>query len=319
MHFEEAFSIQLGQWVTAEHAYELFWAGVIDDKKAFQCPGDVCEAQITCANLDVLEQDMHVQPHFRLYGQHAEGCEFDRNRSAVRDDLPRSNSRSRTAQGLSHPDVFHLRRPNDHFVRRTRDVLGVGSISRKPRRTSVRSSEADGKERRRDYYSVNNLVSRWLALSKEGRETDCHIRIADTAISYDQLFRKICDQDVQELGDANYVYWGEVRVKRMEHSSGTGYRLSFKQGLRVGSQSVHPTLLIYDDKIERYGLKKLLAGRLQSAVEKPEGACVLFVLGSPIVRPVNDGKGPYVNFNVPNLDMLAVMRDGRYEQLVRGD
>lgn len=87
MHLEEAFSLQFGQTITAERAYELFWADIINDKRAFQCPGDNCTAQVTCANLDAPEQDLKVQPHYRPYGEHIEGCPFARTETSPYKDI----------------------------------------------------------------------------------------------------------------------------------------------------------------------------------------------------------------------------------------
>ncbi|WP_180772348.1 hypothetical protein [Vibrio parahaemolyticus] len=52
---EEGWSIEYGDFVDPETAYELFWNGVIRDKQGFICP--FCNAKMTCINLDVEEQN----------------------------------------------------------------------------------------------------------------------------------------------------------------------------------------------------------------------------------------------------------------------
>ena len=52
MALDVAFSIEAGDFVDPDRAYDLFWAGVITNKRAFVCPGADCSAQVTCANLD---------------------------------------------------------------------------------------------------------------------------------------------------------------------------------------------------------------------------------------------------------------------------
>ncbi len=321
MHFEEAFSGQFGQTLTAERAYELFWAGVIDDKRAFQCPGDGCSAQITCANLDVIEHDLKVQPHFRLYGQHGAGCPFDRERSAASVNATGAGGRTRTAQGLTRPDVFQLKRPADHFVRASISLPNTGK-SATGKGSANHGSLVAGDARQRNFYSVGNVVSRWLALRKEGRLAECQVQVGSIVTTYDRLFRGVYNQDAQKLEGTTHVYWGKAWVERM--ASGTGYRLRFNESLQVDGQSCRPSLLIFDDKIERYGLKNLLVRRMDAAIEKSKGACVLFVLGAPTVVPDLDSATPttpyarsFVNFKVPGLDMVEVRGLDLYEQLRR--
>lgn len=52
---EEGWSIEYGDFVDPETAYELFWNDVIRDKQGFICP--FCNAKMTCINIDVEEQN----------------------------------------------------------------------------------------------------------------------------------------------------------------------------------------------------------------------------------------------------------------------
>lgn len=319
MHFEEAFSTQAGRSVTADRAYELFWAGIIDDKRAFRCPGESCSAQITCANLDVIEQDLKVQPHFRLYGQHRAGCPFDRERIVPSTSRPGSSSGSHSTYQLSQADVFQLSRPADHFVRTTSAMPAVGRVETRRPATRARTTNV-AEARQRKFYSVGTLVSRWLALRSEGRLADIQIQIGNLATTYERLFRGVYNQDAQSLEGATHIYWGKAWAERMP--SGKGFRLRFNESFKVDNQPCRPTLLIFDDNLEKYDLKKLLLSRLNAAIETSKGACVLFVYGTPIVVHDLDSAtvtAPYtrsfVNFKVPNLDLLEVRGLDLFEQL----
>lgn len=321
MHFEEAFSVQFGRTLTAERAYELFWAGTIDDKRAFQCPADGCAAQITCANLDVIEQDLKLQPHFRLYGEHAAGCQFGREQFVENVNAPGTGSRTRSAQGLDRPDLFQFKRPQDHFIRTNAVQPNAGNVAKGKRSANPRpvgSSDA----RQRNFYSVGNLVSRWLVLRKEGRLAESHVHVGNMVTTYDRLFRGIYNQDTHKLEGEVHVYWGKAWAERMP--SGDAYRLRFNESLQVNGQPCRPSLLIFDDKIERYGLKKLLVSRLDAAIEQSKGACVMFILGAPVVVPGSDSTTStgsptrsFVNFKLPSLDMVEVRGLDLYEQLRR--
>lgn len=318
MHFEEAFSTQAGRTVTADRAYELFWAGIIYDKRAFRCPGEGCSAQITCANMDVIEHDLKVQPHFRLYGQHAAGCPFDRERSEASTGRLGSRSGSPGTYQLSQADVFQLNRPADHFVRTTSATPPGGRVATRPASRIRTTSVAEARQRK--FYSVGTLVSRWLALRSEGRLADSQIQIGNLATTYERLFRGVYNQDAQSLEGVSHIYWGKAWVERMQ--SGKGFRLRFNENFKVDDRACRPTLWIYDDKLEKYDLKKLLQSRLNAAIEKSKGACVLFVYGAPVVAHDLDSAtstAPYtrsfVNFKMPNLDLLEVRGLDLFEQL----
>lgn len=321
MHFEEAFSLQFGETVTAEHAYELFWAGLIDDKRAFQCPGEECSAQITCANLDVIEQDLKVQPHYRLYGQHATECSFARDRASGTAQMAGTSGRPLSATEKDRPDIFHLKRPVNHFVRTT-GSLSSAWIGIKKQKSKTSGSRGSEKARQRNYYSVGYLVSRWIRLREEKELADTQVQIGSAIMTYEQLFRGIYNQNARDLENAIHVYWGKAWAERLANN--TGYRIRFNEKLAVDRQPCRPSLLIYDDKIKEYELKKLLISRLDAAIEKSKGACILFVLGVPVVVPdvaSATASEPYtrsfVNFKAPSLDMLEIRGLDLFEQLRR--
>ena len=81
MAIDIAYSIEINDYLDPDRAYEYYWTEIIKDKKGFECPGDNCSAQITCANLDEDRQNMRMVPHYRVYGDHSTECEiFNENR-----------------------------------------------------------------------------------------------------------------------------------------------------------------------------------------------------------------------------------------------
>lgn len=318
MRLEEAFSLQFGQTITAERAYELFWAGIINDKRAFRCPGDDCTAQVTCANLDALEQDLKVQPHYRPYGEHETGCTFAKIATTPSRSVgPRGHGFS--IRDPETPDVFNLSRPANHFVRFTVETPPSPPGVRKPIPTRGGDQTDDG-ARQRQYYSVANLVSRWLRFRKESGVARSEVRIGAATLTYEQLFKGVYNQNAEILVQAQHVYWGKAWAKRLPND--TGYRIEFNEKMKVDGMPRRPSLLVYDNVIEKYSVKKPLIERLQAAIEKSDGGCILFVFGAPIIVPDFESATPtapytrsFINFRVNNLDMIDIQSLSLFEQL----
>ncbi|WP_244922687.1 hypothetical protein [Xenorhabdus cabanillasii] len=78
MSLDIAYSTEIDDFIDPDRAYEYFWAGKLTNKRSFICPGENCYAQVTCANLDKESQNMHVVPHYKVYGKHHPDCEIKR-------------------------------------------------------------------------------------------------------------------------------------------------------------------------------------------------------------------------------------------------
>ena len=120
MKIEEAFSLEFGENIDVETAYDLFWARIITDKRKFVCCYEGCNAAVTAANLDRLRQDMAVDPHYRDVApeDHITGCPNSKEAQAnsaknVSEEQNRQSRRISSAMA----DVFEFNRPDSHFVR----------------------------------------------------------------------------------------------------------------------------------------------------------------------------------------------------------
>lgn len=158
--------------------------------------------------------------------------------------------------------------------------------------------------------------------SKQNRLSEVEIRIGAATLTYEQLFKGIYNQDARTLEHAQHIYWGKAWAKRL--ANGTGYRIEFNEKMKTEGAPRRPSLLVLDDMIEKYPLKKLLAERLKTAIEKDKGGCILFVYGAPIIVPDLDSateSEPYtrffINFRVPSPDMLDIQKLSLFEQLKR--
>jgi len=316
MHLEEAFNLQIDQHMTAERAYELFWAGVINDKRAFQCPGENCTAQVTCANLDALEHDLKVQPHYRPYGEHIGGCPFSEE-SAPSAASSRTKRRDAATSAVQTADVFNLSRPTDHFVRLTSTISHSSQGARKAKPGG--HAQSDGGPRQRHYYSVTNIVQRWLRFRKKNL-LSTEIRIGANVLTYEKLFKGVYNQDAKNFERAQHIYWGKAWASRTP--SDTGYRIEFNNKMKVEDSLRRPSVLLKDDMIEEYPLKKMLIKRLTKAIEENNGGCILFIYGAPTITPdpksaTESAPHPrsFINFNASSLDMIDIQNLSLFEQL----
>lgn len=116
MSLDVAYSIEANDFVDPDCAYDLFWSGVITDKRAFVCPAADCSAQVTCANLDKDVQNMKVVPHFKVYGTHSEACGIANGDPVDLEFQPAEmDGQERITVDQSIVDVFKLERPASYY------------------------------------------------------------------------------------------------------------------------------------------------------------------------------------------------------------
>jgi len=315
MRTELAYSEEFNDTINAERAYELYWADVIADKRAFCCPGEACPARYTCANLDTPELELKQQPHYRAqrgHETHLVGCPFD----VEIEQLTRTGVRTgREADaGLPAPDRFLLARPADHFKPQTALPGGTGGL----RGRGVGGGSGGLRSRRTDFYSVAALVSRWLKARRDGVDGDKTIRVgANQAISYKDMFECIFHEHTQ-LSGSERVYWGTASIMEEEK----GFRIRFfhaVDSVLPGAElprKVKPSLVIWKDSLQASEMKRLHTKRLMRFSESRE-KCVVFVYGVPLVTKAKDGDAIYVNFKVRNLDFIDIESMDIYERIKR--
>jgi len=315
MRTELAYSEEFNDTINAERAYELYWADVITDKRAFCCPGEACPARYTCANLDTPELELKQQPHYRAqrgHETHLVGCPFD----AELEQLTRTGvGAGREADaGLPAPDRFLLARPADHFKAQTALPGGTAGL----RGRGVGGGSGGLRSRRTDFYSVAALVSRWLKARRAGVDADQTIRVgANQAISYKEMFECIFHKRPQLSGNER-VYWGTASIVEEDK----GFRIRFRDAIESVSpgeelpRRVRPSLMIWKSTLQASEMKRLHAKRLLRFSASTD-FCVVFVYGVPTAIKGKDGSGIYVDFKVKNLDFIDVESIEIYERIKR--
>lgn len=170
MPLDIAYSIEADDYLDPDRAYDLYWSGLITDKKKFLCPGSDCTAQVTFANLDEDVQDMKVVPHFRIYGPHSKSCEIFNNVPLdLRYEDGVSVKEERRSVDESIVDVFLLDRPASYYDEPKASKFPNQKVAKKPqfikrhKDIALRENGSIG-----NIYSVRSVVSRYIRYKKDG-------------------------------------------------------------------------------------------------------------------------------------------------------
>lgn len=302
MSLDVAFSLELNDFVDPDRAYDLYWAGLISDKRAFVCPGTGCTAQVTCANIDRDIQDMKVVPHFKAYGKCSETCEIFREKPQKHLFGDKASSREKATIDQSVADEFLLERPAGYYDKPVPSSEALTNISqtlhnKKQAEKRFRESGTIGR-----IYSVRSVVSRYIRYKKASELKLRRVNVRGRDIRYDQIFKPVEDIDVTELPDENRIYYGWAFVNRLQ--SDTGYQIKFFKRMHDGDEEVTVTVRIFDDAIEQYEIRKLMRSRLESIAKLESPRAFIFFYARPEVR---ESKGRlYADSIIRNLDMIDV-------------
>ena len=305
MKTKTAFSLDCGIEVNAEDAYDFFWAGIIKDKRNFICISEDCYAQITCANLDKLREDMSVAPYFKVYGEHSPLCPIKEAESQPylrKDSNETSYSRAKISE--EHPDIFELERPEEHRKikeksRQSDNILDIEEI--KKRKKSRNTNDAI---RSRKYHSIRGLIKKYHEY-KQNNTLDSHfIKIPPrqgrgyTRVSYSEMFVEINGQALLELPEDNKrIYFGTANL----YDNGTHYNIKFTKGFVWNGKITKPSIYISRTMVSEAFSRELAEKKLQSLSGK---TIYCFVYSRPL-----PAKNEYINLNINNMDLLDIKKE----------
>ncbi|TOI27782.1 hypothetical protein [Vibrio parahaemolyticus] len=305
MSLDVAYSIEIDDFIDPDKAYELYWSGMLEDKRAFLCPGTNCSANVTCANLDKDTSSLKVVPHFRVFGSHTKGCEVSRNVPLkLQYAEPTTQTATHKTLDTSIVDTFLEKRPEsyyDHYKTNSR------AKNAKVRMVNILKSKAERQLKEigvtSSIYSVRTVVSRYARYKKDGTLELRRLNIAGKDKPYTSLFSKIENQIVSDLPQMPSIYHGWAFINRLP--SGHGYQIKFKKKLKGNSSDKEftTTVMIGDRLIEHYKMKKLVAKRIEKLYKSPNPTAYVFIYGTP---RVNERNGRYANIDITNLDMIDI-------------
>ena len=296
MSIEEAVTPQRNERLTAERAYELYWADLLGHDATFTCVGTGCSAPLICACLDKPEQNLRIRPYFRSrrLEDHAESCEV-------------AHGRGEPAAGKS-PDVFEAERPADHF--RATAAAAKADPAAGPARRVASSTSPGLKPRPSHYYRLSSLVQKFLEHRRDKDLADATVEIGGETVTYETLFRNIYRQKAADQLGTRAVWWGTASLRATKEG---GYYLRFSRPFRHDDGELRPTITLTAKDIDAYPVRKLLRARLDKLIAEADGYCVVFVWAKPWMP--KDAEKPFVRFYVNNLDHIDVRGPEILEEL----
>ncbi|WP_019243362.1 MULTISPECIES: hypothetical protein [Bacillus] len=223
---EEAYSKEYNEIIDVEKAYELYWDGLITDKRAFECPK--CSLKITAANIDKVRVEMKNTPHFKAYGEHELGCSYQL------EALNKRNTKSEITNNEqsyidSQIDALFLERPKTHqYVRNNHNVKTKENHSEFFRQN--KSQKEDYQKKTSNYYSIKPLISKFIKYKNENKTKEKYIEIKNFKISYEEMFNDLIYTDLDNISNYKRIYYGEGNIVRLKKNEGD-YLIFFKSGI----------------------------------------------------------------------------------------
>lgn len=299
MKIEKAYSLDGDEIVDAELAYDYYWAGIIKNKKNFECPAENCSAKITCANLDKIRQDMKVDPYFKAVSTHESDCDLKREMGKTQTS---SNSVDKVANNKAKkidnlPDIFGFSRPASHFYKKQKSLNNFSVVSSEERQ-SKRKSEANLSGRKSStHYSLRAFVSKFLRYQSKGLLCQRHIKIKDYDISYKEMFISVSGQDLDNISKYPRIYFGKAFINKRRE---VDYSASFKESLLCDKKPLRPSIYISESLINDGFTQKLSQEKFEDISNKKPPISWVFVYGIPKVKTVKSTN--YININISSLD-----------------
>jgi hypothetical protein len=280
--------------LSAERAYELYWAELLGEEPHFACVGRGCEARLTCACLKKPEQTLLIRPYFRSYRleDHAPGCEVVHGHAE-----PRAEKSA---------DVFESERPADHFSRKTTAT----GVARRAAPAGGGGNTRPSPARPSHYYRLSSLVQKFLEHRRDHDLGEAPVTIGGETTTYEALFRNVYRQKVADHLQTRAVWWGTASLRATKDG---GYYLRFARAFRHGEDLLKPTLTLTAKDIDAYPVRKLLRARLDKLIAEHDGYCVVFVWARPWMP--KDAEKAFVRFYVDNLDHIDVRSPEILEEL----
>lgn len=224
---EEAYSVEYEEVIDAEKAYELYWDGLITDKRAFECPK--CSLKITAANIDKVRVEMKNTPHFRAYGEHNSSCSYEVEKLNERNTKSKTKSNEQSYID-SQIDALFLERPKTHqYVRNSQHIKSRENENEFIKQNKSKK-EGYQKKKSSNYYSIKPLISKFIKYTNEYQTKEKHIEIKGFKISYEEMFIDVASIDLNNICTYKRIYYGEGNIVRLKKNEGD-YIIFFKPGI----------------------------------------------------------------------------------------
>lgn len=289
---DRALSIEMGEILDAHKAHELYAANIIFDKRGFECPGNNCNAQITCVNIEKLVHDMKQGVHFRVIGNHEPTCslenqELNANRIKLNTDGKQNSHKDETV------DNFILTRPENYYDKKVQiDSLNSNAKNEYKRKLN---KELDLIERASNHYCINPLVSHFINASDRSK---IQVSIKGFQISYSDFFADITETSFNDIPEYDKVYYQLAYINSTKDKN--NIQIRFKNGFVV-NQIISTSFLIGIDLIKNYKTP-FWERKFNKLIDSGKPVWV-YIYGRPFIS-LNK---KYINFSCKNLDFIEIL------------
>lgn len=286
MKLEKAYSLDLKKNISASDA-DGRYKRVISSKFAFKCPGESCEAQITCANLDKPKHRRKREPYYKIVGEHCESCEIQKDiepskrRRSIEDDIYSDADEyidNAVRLDVSPPSAKRPDVQEPDGLTQSDDVK-----TRRP------ATSEDGKRKIQPSRRLSSLVSAFL------NNEPMTIQVpGEGTMSVQDFFVAVDGQDIQVFEDHFRVYYGKAWINKNEK----GYSIRFNNQLKFGSLEVRPSFFIPAKMVDESSYRKFQSATLDKLANNYLKDIYILCETGPIP------KGEYINFWLDGLEYL---------------
>jgi hypothetical protein len=291
---EEAYSIEFEDVIDAEKAYELFWEGVIKDKRAFQCTDPNCEAQITCVNIDKKRAEMKQKLHFKCFGEHSEKCEAIKEFDEMQENRDKKTKQKSMNYIDNTVDIFSFNRPTkDGIVIRTKET--VNNETTKEKKTRIKEKYKGSGSRNVTYYSIKPLISKFEKYSDENTLDKHFINIKGFNVSYKRMFVSIKDIDIDNVEKYFRVYYGIGRINKVKKND-KDFIIFFSKGF--GDKGIKTASYISSKVIDEHYRKNKWREELEELTKIKDKEIMFFINSKP------EKKGDMIYLPITSMDFL---------------
>lgn len=310
MRIPVAYSTECDEVIGAELAYDYFWAGIIKDKRAFECPGDNCNLQVTCANLDKLLNDMKQKPHYRGGSrEHDPECTFLKEIEIKEAELKESeeSKEERAKKRDELPDKFEMTRPKAQKEKKTTANTPL-LITEEQKKKTKSASYGNNGFKSSTHYSLRAFVTKYIKYKSQGLTSQRHINIKGYNFSYEKMFIEMTGQDISTLEKYPRIYYGEAYIDEKEHSA---FTCSYKQPFTEEGENRKTSTYIPAENIQKAFTNTLSLKKFRRVSKKKPPTAWVFIYGIPELREVKGKR--YYNFKIFNMDYFDLREDIKIE------
>ncbi|WP_324172031.1 hypothetical protein [Sulfurimonas sp.] len=301
MKIEQAYCTDINEIVNTEDAYDFYWAGIIKDKKNFECPSSNCEASITCANIYKLRQDMKVDPYFKVTSKHNPECDLLKEINIKKYQIENIEEikKPRNKKDEELADIFIFSRPKNHIEKKEISPTQNNQFSIVEKRKVKTSKSNTINSQASQFYTIRSFVSKYDKYKKQNLLDKRFINIKNNKIPYSEMFVEISNQNIESLSKYPRIYFAKVFINKFKNED---YNANFTSTFILKDKKIRPKVYLSQKLINNSFTNDLMKNKIEDLSTKNYPEVWAFIYATPQVKIIDEKE--YINFNIFNLDYL---------------